>query len=254
MITINNWSKAFETCDTRKRQRLGWFLAPSGCDSKGYRQLMRKGKDGIAALGVFQALCQIMATLPLEIRKGGSLINSDGTEMDLFDISEITRITPADLRQYTADLRQVGWVSYIEKEENIESADCLPFISDHLPQNSGFVKGEGEEQEKGKGKRTAPSEVVLPFGEPFKNAWQDWINYRKEIKKPLPASTVLAQLKKLSKISESDAVDMIENSIENAYQGLFARSQQNKKQNDFRPTNEGNFKNAGPDGFRPLYD
>ena len=58
MIKIKDWSATYENSDTRKRQRLGWFLTPSGTDSKGYRMLMREGKNGLLALGVFSGLCQ----------------------------------------------------------------------------------------------------------------------------------------------------------------------------------------------------
>ncbi|MEY0758071.1 helix-turn-helix domain-containing protein [Providencia stuartii] len=49
--------------------------------------------------------------------------------------------------------------------------------------------------------------------------WLDWINFRKEIKKPLTETMCKQQAKKLAKCSDADAV--ICNSIANGWQGLF---------------------------------
>tara|TARA_R110000772_G_scaffold173326_3_gene285285 strand:- start:2785 stop:3570 length:786 start_codon:yes stop_codon:yes gene_type:complete len=155
MIKINNWSESFESADTRKRQRLGWFLSPTGCDSKGYRMLMREGQHGVIALGVFQALCQIMGTLSKDIRKSCILANSDGTGMEVADLWEITRIEVADLKTSLELLEKVKWLTIDVKEVKGESAGDVPPVchssAGGMPDNSGFVQGEGEEQEEGKG-------------------------------------------------------------------------------------------------------
>ena len=151
MFNIVNWSEKFETADTRKRQRLGWFLAPSGNDSKGYRKLMRQGKDGVIAYGVFMALCQYMATLSKESR--GSFVNSDGTEMDFDDLSEVTRIEVADIRHATGTLVACGWLTPIGTTICQSSASHLPPICQSSP---SFVKEEGEEQGQGQGEVSSP--------------------------------------------------------------------------------------------------
>ena len=53
---------------------------------------MRSGTDGVIALGVFQALCQVMGTLGKSIRKTGMLVNSDGSPMDFEDLAEMPRL------------------------------------------------------------------------------------------------------------------------------------------------------------------
>ena len=106
--------------------------------------MMREGTSGVIALGVFQALCQVLGTLPMEARKVGILSNSDGTGMELADLQEITRISSADLEVGLELLCKIGWIT----KENGESAGDLPTIcrpsAGDVPQNSGFVKGEGE--------------------------------------------------------------------------------------------------------------
>jgi len=77
-------------------------------------------------------------------------------------------------------------------------------------------------------KRNAPWTVELPFNsEEFSKAWQSWIDYRKQIKKPIMEATMNAQWKEFIKWGESKAIISIEMSIKNGWHGLFepARSQ-----------------------------
>lgn len=166
MIEIIKWSDSFESADTRKRQRLGWFLSPSGCDSKGFRKLMRMGKDGLISLGFFQALCQSMATQSIDNRKRGVFLNSDKTLMDLADILELARLDgmePADYRQAIGRLVSVGWISLHNSLDSQQSAGSLPPICRSSP---SFVQGEGEgqgeEEGKEKGKVGKKLKATLP--------------------------------------------------------------------------------------------
>ena len=181
MFTIINWSDKFETADTRKRQRLGWFLAPSGNDSKGYRQLMRQGKDGVLAYGIFMALCQYMATLPKESR--GCFVNSDGSQMDFDDLSEVTRIKVADIRHATGTLVKCGWLTLMNTAICQSSASHLPPICQSSP---SFVKGEEEGEGEGE------EEVLCPKtdgSEILKAIWEIYpaIGKRRSSKKQVAA-------------------------------------------------------------------
>lgn len=59
-------------------------------------------------------------------------------------------------------------------------------------------------------------------GDNFFRAWENWLGYRREIKKPYKSirSTQMA-LNKLSKFSEEDAIRMIETAIEKQWQGIW---------------------------------
>ena len=163
MIEIVKWSECFESADTRKRQRLGWFLSPSGCDSKGFRKLMRMGKDGLIALGFFQSLCQSMATMSLSVRQSGTFRNSDQSLMEFDDIVELSRLDgmdPADYRQIIGRLVRVGWVSLHKSLNSEQSATSLPPICHSSPsfvQGEGEGEGEGQEEEQGQEKETPPN-------------------------------------------------------------------------------------------------
>jgi hypothetical protein len=64
--------------------------------------------------------------------------------------------------------------------------------------------------------------VKLPFeSDEFSKAWLSWINYRKEIKKPIKESTINAQWKEFAKWGEQKSIIAIQQSILNGWQGLF---------------------------------
>ena len=74
-----------------------------------------------------------------------------------------------------------------------------------------------------KEKRTTTSEDKhLPFeSESFKTIWNNWLTYRKEIKKPYKSQLSIKQvLSKLAKFEEAFAIELIEKSIANGWQGL----------------------------------
>jgi len=71
-------------------------------------------------------------------------------------------------------------------------------------------------------KKKEPILTLLPYmGDAFSKAWEQWIAYRKEIKRPLKPSTITMQLDDLSKLGEDNAIASIHQSIKNGWQGLF---------------------------------
>ena len=76
-------------------------------------------------------------------------------------------------------------------------------------------------------KTTISEDKHLPFeSEAFKNTWNNWLAYRKEIKKPYKSQLSIKQvLSKLAKFEEAFAIELIEKSIANGWQGLvYART------------------------------
>lgn len=66
-------------------------------------------------------------------------------------------------------------------------------------------------------------EIIMPFtSDEFVNAWEVWLQYRQDIKKPYKSNlSVQAALKYLSKYPEHIAIEMLEQSIGNGWQGIF---------------------------------
>ena len=81
-------------------------------------------------------------------------------------------------------------------------------------------------------KENAPIVGSLPFNsERFSKAWFSWVDYRKEIKKPLKKSTLDFQWKQFALWGEQKSIDSINASITNGWTGLFEpRTQPQTKQ------------------------
>lgn len=83
--------------------------------------------------------------------------------------------------------------------------------------------------------------VIFPFeSEAFKTTWSNWLTYRKQIKKPYRSLlSQQAALKNLAKYPEGTAIEMIETSIGNGWQGIF---EVNKSNNGKRNTKDENLR------------
>lgn len=170
-LHIVRWNETFESADTRKRERLKFFHAPSGCESRGYLNLVSRFPQDRAmmAFGVFQSLCQLSATLGRSVR--GSFKNSDGTPMDLQQISCLLRLESCHVSaalEILTDSR-VKWCHWEP------SADNLPVICHPSP---GFVQGEGQgkgqvEGEGEVGRSHTPGKSASQTQEPSGDNWGD---------------------------------------------------------------------------------
>jgi hypothetical protein len=173
-LQICRWRETFESADTRKRERLKFFHAPSGCDSRGYLNLVSRfpQAEAMAAFGIFQALCQLSATLGRLTR--GTFRNSDGSPMDIQQISCLLRIEKCHLSAALEILtdERIKWLEWVEP------ADNLPTICREHP---GFVQGEGEGKGKGEGEerplaepeKTNPETLANPTMPAGHDEWSD---------------------------------------------------------------------------------
>ena len=97
-----------------------------------------------------------------------------------------------------------------------ESTSPSQAPSEPLPRGTGKGKG------KGKGKGNSKNDIKLPFeSEKFKEAWDHWVAFRKESRKPMPETTIAAQIKKMEAWGEAKSIATIQRSIENGWTGLF---------------------------------
>lgn len=162
VLTIAGWKETFENADSRKRQRLKWFFSPSGCDSRGYLALVSFFDPGAAmqALGVFQAICQASATFRSDLR--GTFVNTDGTPMELQQISVLIRVPICHLSASLEILtdKRVRWCRWEQHGE--QSATNLP-VTCH--QSASFVQGQGKGEGKGQGQGQGEGTPLPPFRE-----------------------------------------------------------------------------------------
>lgn len=67
-----------------------------------------------------------------------------------------------------------------------------------------------------------PWSSPLPFdSKDFQDAWKSWVDYRKQIKKPIKQATMEAQWKEFIKWGEQKSIIAIKFSIMNGWQGIF---------------------------------
>lgn len=98
--------------------------------------------------------------------------------------------------------------------------------------------------------RTIKEPASFPYSSTeFIEAWQDWIQHRKEIKKPITETSTKLSFKKLANMTESEAITAIQHSISNGYQGIYP-PQQNTTTN--RPTHEKFNPKPKRNGLRPF--
>jgi hypothetical protein len=72
-------------------------------------------------------------------------------------------------------------------------------------------------------------EIQLPFSsDEFREAWSDWEQHRRELKKPLTPTSIRKQLEDLAKMSEAESIAAMHRSIANGWQGIFAASSKTK--------------------------
>ena len=230
MLVIKKWTETFENSDSRKRQRLGWFLNPSGCESAGYIELMSHGARGVLAFGVFQAICQWSATNRQTVR--GKLARSDGSALNVRQVAAVVRI-PEPIVSDAVELlcsKDVGWLVDLDNENTASASVChqsatnLPASATNLPASASDLPALLKEKEKEKEKEKKTQGVVFPSDldtDEFREAWADWESFRKEIKHSLTNLTIKAQLKKFEAWGVVKSIAAIRTSIENGWQGLF---------------------------------
>lgn len=124
MITITGWDRTFECAASRKRDHLEWYQCPAGTESTGLVMLRAK-EGGLEALGIFQLLCQLHATMGnRELRRSGTLSRTSGRPLTLEEIAEKLRIPPDKIKN-SFDLLAAPEIAWITKD--------LPASATHLP-------------------------------------------------------------------------------------------------------------------------
>ncbi len=128
----------------------------------------------------------------------------------------------------------------------IDEERMIELIERYLVENPSerIVKTLTKEQEKPK---KQDNEIQLP-GWLDKEAWNEWQQYRKEIKKKLTPITIKQQLKFLEK-NKSDHIEIINTSISNGWTGLFPIKKQYKSQTNYTQDKKGKIETIKlPDG------
>lgn len=111
------------------------------------------------------------------------------------------------------------------RRKNLESSHMDMHMAIHTDTRmEDRDRNEKQLKEKSETKVSRETEVLIPLpfnSDAFTFAWNEWNDYRKERRKKLTPSTAKMQLKKLAKHPEQTAIEMIHQSIEKGWEGLF---------------------------------
>lgn len=169
----------------------------------------------------------------------------------------ITRLTD---NGFLVKNKQTGFIKVTQKWLAISSGDTLQKMENESPKNGkdtlqkmetkkDNIKRDIKKEEK-INKKDFDLDVIE--GEVFKEndlpqfpinrkIFADWIEYRKEIKKPITRISAKQQIKMLCCYSAKEQEEIINTSIQNGYQGLFEPKQQkqfNQPKSKVQKTNE----------------
>lgn len=105
-----------------------------------------------------------------------------------------------------------------------------------LKSQSGVIKSHAKKQVKKQIKKDTVIEIPQSLDtEKFLQTWSEFRKYREEIKKPMTSLAETKMLKRLSAYSSETAIAMLDQSIENGWQGVFeikaSRNGRQDKQN-----------------------
>jgi len=143
--------------------------------------------------------------------------------------------------KYEVDGKAYGFVPSFSRHQvinNREQESSLPpyhqpdlFSAELTRDNTGestgestradACSGEGKGKERKGRKEGGAVALDLPFeSEEFKEAWQSWVTYRKEMKKPLTDSTIKMNFKEIREWGEERSIKIIAHCISKSWRGL----------------------------------
>jgi hypothetical protein len=124
-------------------------------------------------------------------------------------------------------------------DESHESDNSLTTVTEQLPKSSLTLKDKDKDKDKDKNKVKVLLDIN-PFSENFRQIWDEWKKYKIEqhgfkYKSVLTEKKEFNRLLKLSEKNESFAVELIDNAIARAWEGIHIPN--DKKQKQHEPAN-----------------
>ena len=179
----------------------------------------------------------------------GTNMTKDEVRTAISHLLSTGEITKQSTNKYTVftlvnwDLYQV--TSQTNPEQNPSNAQSIPSLFPTIEEEKEIKKGRKEEEEKKGDTNVSPKKESLsyfPGDEALDAAFADFVEMRKKIKKPMTDRAIELAMKKLRSLSTipfSDCMDndlaikILEQSIMNNWQGLFAlKDEQPKRQSN----------------------
>ena len=218
-IEIPKFDKKHANGELRKRGDQEWFWVriPVSMDSLSRQRLMQSGSGREAYCVYVHLVC-----LAAKDEPRGILADERGP-FTIEDIALRTSI-PSDVLKTaisTLEAENIQWVCQSQSSGN-DNSDPIDIYNSNSNSNSNSSSNSNSEEKKKKSE--AEDLVVFPKAldtPAFREKWAAWIAYRKELKlKSWKPVTITSKLKTLAKHGEQHAIETIDYSIGNGYQGL----------------------------------
>jgi hypothetical protein len=216
LYRIASWQKYFENNRSRTVEELSWIRIPNRHDGENYTAVVTH-QDGAKVFSAFI----LMAEVASKCDPRGVLIRGNGRPHTAASLSIITRAPLSWFECALAYLENnTDWVEFQEVNEEWQLD-----VSGMPPKwQAGVQRGEESREEKKREDRPPLSFCFpLKFDSAFQEEWRKWVGHRKEYKKPKSGwqSMFDKQLAWLDKFDEPVAIEIMERSMRNGWQGLF---------------------------------
>ena len=180
----------------------------------GFVYAIRRASDGAIKIGIAQNVTNRFNKLKYTHK--GDLLTLEG----VMPSQDMGKDEAALHREFADDCILGEWFKI--EGQSLEKLFTLMGI------NKGDKKGRARASSSSSSSSSNSTEsLALPFVSPeFSEQWKRWIQYRKEIKKPITPTMAESQLKNLATMGEKRAIAMIETTISKGWQGLREESEQ----------------------------
>lgn len=250
LFEIRDWDSLFENHASRKLKGLGWVPIPNGHDSLAYCRMMAR-KDGPEIFAAWILIVQLAS----RCSDRGTLASSDGRPYCPEEMATKTRGPERIFSLALPYLCQVGWMNSeppLAESAGIaaDSAGTAADPAGTAADSAGIAAANRKEKKRIEKKTPNPLEGVFPenlTSDRFKMSWDEWIAHRVEIKKPLKPTQIAKQLKRLADLGEVGAIQALEHTIENGWQGIRRPGQEDSTSTGYQSGQATDLENNTPD-------
>jgi hypothetical protein len=229
LYKVKNWDSIFEGAKSKTYNNKTSCMMPTK-HGLGYKRLVRR-KNGAAMFGAWCALIQVLSR---HEKKRNGYCTGDGkvhgSPYTADDLEILTDIPAKYYKELFPVAQSVGWLDLIQVKDTtgdqqdtvgIPQESIVPLNSDsNLDSNLDL---DSNSTPSGGGSRIKIIDEITGTCldcEEFRNAWDEWAQHRREIKKTLTVSTAKKQIKKLDGLGLPVAIATISHTIEKGWIGL----------------------------------
>ena len=217
LFSIKDWESIFEIASSRKIKKLGWVAIPNSHDSIAYCRMMSR-KDGAEIFAAWILLLQLSSRCD----RRGILASSDGRP---YCPEEMAVKTRSPIKIFTHALPYLCEMGWVEAEPSLGKSAGVVGESAGVSAGSGKTVGAHNITLHNKTLQTPNPLKGVSFpknlnSKKFICSWGEWMAHRAEIRKPLKPTQIVKQLKRLSELGEAAAIEALEHTMENGWQGI----------------------------------